>query len=101
VKVDRFSSQGSLALQGSSGFHVGRSIGLGGGKTRFELFVFNWPANLFEISWVSRQQLLPRRWSILTLTSWENAISFNQLELKKMTTTTKTLPCSKRQLVQC
>lgn len=98
-KINTCISQAILAPQASSGLLVGRSIVLGGRKTRFELFGFNWPPNLFEISWVSRQWLLPRRWSFLTLTSWKNAVSSSQLELKN--DNYKTLPCPKRQLVLC
>lgn len=47
------------------------------------LFVFNWSANLSEISWVNWQQHLPRIWSFLTPTSSENAAPSSQLELKK------------------
>lgn len=73
----------SALRQGSYVFHVGWTIVLTHILSFVLPFVFNWSANWFEISWVSWQQHLPRRWSFLTLTSSKNAAPTSQLELEK------------------
>lgn len=75
--------ENTIIFSSQTRLHVGWTVVLTHNLSFVLLFVFDWSANLFEISWLSWQQHLPRRWSFLTQTSSKNAASSSQLELEK------------------